>query len=124
MRLAVEEAAVVELPPLERRIGTISAIARIAPLIGLLGTLLALAKGLFTLGNEDSYANASQLASLFSEAIITTTSGIAIMIIALLAHHFLMGRIKAIVHDMEWSATILMEYLLSDASNEDESSKT
>ena len=42
MRFHVQEAAVVELPALERRIGAIGAIAQVAPLAGLLGTVLGM----------------------------------------------------------------------------------
>src|SRR3982750_344366 len=42
MRFYVQEAAVVELPALERRLGSIAAIAQVAPLVGLLGTLLGM----------------------------------------------------------------------------------
>src|SRR5271167_684955 len=42
MRFYVQEAAVVELPALERRIGAIGAIAQVAPLLGLLGTVLGM----------------------------------------------------------------------------------
>src|SRR5579871_1518112 len=42
MRFAVQEAALVEIPSLERRLGTIAAIAQVAPLVGLLGTLLGM----------------------------------------------------------------------------------
>ena len=40
MRFHVQEAAVVELPALERRLGFLAAIAQVAPLVGLLGTVL------------------------------------------------------------------------------------
>lgn len=42
MRLAVQEAALIEIPVLERRLGSIAAIAQVAPLVGLLGTLLGM----------------------------------------------------------------------------------
>src|SRR5271157_6471426 len=42
MRFQVQEAAVVELRALERRIGAIGAIAQVAPLLGLLGTVLGM----------------------------------------------------------------------------------
>src|ERR1019366_9207987 len=42
MRFHVQEAAVVELPALERRIGAVAAIAQVAPLVGLLGTVLGM----------------------------------------------------------------------------------
>src|SRR3954465_13863420 len=38
MRFAVQEAAVVEIPVLERRLRFVAAIAQISPLVGLLGT--------------------------------------------------------------------------------------
>src|SRR3954464_8801945 len=42
MRFYVQEAAVVELPALERRLGAIAAIAQVAPLVGLLGTIMGM----------------------------------------------------------------------------------
>ena len=42
MRFHVQEAAVVELPAIERRLGSIAAIAQVAPLVGLLGTILGM----------------------------------------------------------------------------------
>src|SRR5438094_443089 len=40
LRFHVQEAGIVELPVLERRLGSIAAIAQVAPLVGLLGTVL------------------------------------------------------------------------------------
>src|SRR4051812_49255638 len=40
MRFHVQATAVIELPAIERRLGSIAAIAQVAPLVGLLGTLL------------------------------------------------------------------------------------
>ena len=42
IRFYVQEAALVELPALERRLGSIAAIAQIAPMVGLLGTILGM----------------------------------------------------------------------------------
>src|SRR6266700_7236184 len=40
MRFHVQEAAVVELPVLERRLGSSAALVQVTPLVGLLGTVL------------------------------------------------------------------------------------
>ena len=61
MRFHVQEAAVVELPALERRIGAIGAIAQVAPLLGLLGTVLGM-MATFSAFQRD-YATASALAT-------------------------------------------------------------
>src|SRR5258708_6187300 len=44
MRFAVQEAALVEIPVLERRIGALAAVAQIWPLFGLRGTPLGLSR--------------------------------------------------------------------------------
>ncbi|MEO6244292.1 MAG: MotA/TolQ/ExbB proton channel family protein, partial [Opitutaceae bacterium] len=43
MRFHVQEAGIVEVPALERRLGAIAAIAQVAPLVGLLGTVIGMA---------------------------------------------------------------------------------
>src|SRR6202453_3509288 len=109
MRFHVQEAAVVELPALERRIGAIGAIAQVAPLLGLLGTVLGMI-ATFAAFQRD-YATASVLARGMWQALLCTAGGILIAIPAHLALHFLNGRVRAIVRDMEWSGNEIMKYL-------------
>src|ERR1700722_5374263 len=112
MRFHVQEAAVVELPALERRIGAIGAIAQVAPLLGLLGTVL----GLITTFSafQHDYATASALAKGMWEALFSTAGGLMLAITAHLALHFLNGRVRAIVRDMEWSGNEIMKYLITE----------
>ena len=49
IRSAIQSAAIVEIPILERRIGTIAALAKVAPLLGFLGTLIAALQALYLL---------------------------------------------------------------------------
>lgn len=109
MRFHVQEAAVVELPALERRIGAIGAIAQVAPLVGLLGTVLGMITT-FAAFQRD-YATASVLASGMWQALLCTAGGIMLAIPAHLALHFLHGRVRAIVREMEWSGNEIMKYL-------------
>jgi biopolymer transport protein ExbB len=109
MRFHVQEAAVVELPALERRIGAIGAIAQVAPLLGLLGTVLGMIST-FAAFQRD-YATASALAKGMWEALFCTAAGLMLAITAHLALHFLNGRVRAIVRDMEWSGNEIMKYL-------------
>jgi biopolymer transport protein ExbB len=109
MRFHVQEAAVVELPALERRIGAIGAIAQVAPLVGLLGTAIGM---ITTFGAfQHDYATASVLARGMWQALLCTAGGIMLAIPAHLALHFLNGRVRAIVRDMEWSGNEIMKYL-------------
>jgi biopolymer transport protein ExbB len=112
MRFHVQEAAVVELPALERRIGAIGAIAQVAPLLGLLGTVLGM-MATFSAFQRD-YATAGALAHGMWEALLCTAAGIMLAIPAHLAVHYLNGRVRAIVRDMEWSGNEIMKYLTTE----------
>ena len=102
MRFAVQEAALAELPILERRINALAAIAQIAPLLGLLGTLLGMIKTFWLFDQGGNYATPAVLAHGMWEALLTAATGLVVAIPAHLGRHFLAGRVRAMVHDMEW----------------------
>ena len=109
IRSAIQSAAIVEIPTLERRIGTIAALAKVAPLLGFLGTLIAAFQALYSL--ESFNGDSGVLSRLLAEALITSASGLAISVMAMLAYHFLSGRVRALVHDFEWVGHDIHEFL-------------
>jgi biopolymer transport protein ExbB len=112
MRFHVQEAAIVELPALERRLGSIATIAQVAPLVGLLGTVLGMATTF--LAFERDYMSASALATGMWQALLCTAGSLILAIPAHVAHHFLSGRVRSIVRDVEWSGNEIMRYLQND----------
>ena len=114
LRFAVQEAALTELPLLERRIGALAAIAQIAPLLGLLGTLLGMIRTFWLFNQSGNYATPAVLSGGMWEALLTAATALAIAIPVHLARHFLHGRVRALVHDMEWVGNELMRYLLRE----------
>ena len=111
IRSAVQAAALIQIPNLERRIGSIGAIARISPLLGLLGTVVGMIQTFYELQVHGAYAHVGVLAGGIRQALITTASGLAIAIMATLAYHFLSSRVRAMIHEMEWAANDIMEFL-------------
>jgi biopolymer transport protein ExbB len=109
IRAAIQVASIVEIPVLERRIGTIAVIARIAPLLGFLGTLIAALQALYQL--EASSGDSGEFSRLLAGALITSASGLAIAVMATLAHHFLAGRVRALVYEFEWVGHTILEFL-------------
>jgi biopolymer transport protein ExbB len=112
MRFHVQEAAIVELPGLERRIGALAAVAQVAPLVGLLGAVLGMIATF--LAFERDYATASALAHGMWQALLSAAAGLLVAIPAHLGRHFLNGRVRAVVGDMEWSGNEIMRYLLTE----------
>ena len=108
IRSAIQSAAIVEIPSLERRIGTIAALARVAPLLGFLGTIIAALQALYSL--ESFNGDSGVLSRLLAQALITSASGLAIAVMAMLAYHFLSGRVRALVHDFEWVGHDIHEF--------------
>lgn len=114
LRYAVQEAALTEIPAMERRIGTLAAIAQVAPLLGLLGTLLGMIKTFWLFNQTGNYATPAVLSGGMNEALLTAAAGLAVAIPVHLGRHFLSGRVRSLVHDMEWVGNDLMRYLQRD----------
>jgi len=118
MRFAVQEAALAEIPALERRVGALAAIAQIAPLLGLLGTLLGLIRTFWLFEQGGNYATPAVLAGGMWEALLTAAAGLAVAVPAHVGRHFLQGRVRALVHDMEWVGNETMRFLLRDVGGQ------
>lgn len=116
MENAAKEAALVEIPGLERRIGSIAAIAKIGPLLGLLGTVLGIMEafsGIGAVSGSTGYPTFGEFLGGLGQALLTTAFGLVIGIMASAAHYFLNSRVKALVHDMEFVAHSLIEFILA-----------
>ncbi len=108
---ALEEAVLKELPRLERFLSTLSVLAAIAPLIGLLGTVTGMIhtfQGITVFGTSDP----RMMSAGISEALITTQGGLAVAIPVMLAHHFFDRRVEKIVADMEEKGTSFITLIL------------
>lgn len=114
LRHAVQEAAIVEVPALERRLGSLAAVAQVAPLVGLLGTVLGLMTTFQAFMKGGQYATAHALAGGMWQALIAVAGSLLLAIPTHLAYHFLSGRVRAVVRDVEWAANEIMQYLISE----------
>jgi biopolymer transport protein ExbB len=112
IRGAIQGAAIIQIPALERRVGSMAAIARVAPLLGLLGTVLGMVDALFGIHAGGAYANMGTVSGGFASALISTAFGLAIAAMAQLAFHFLSGRVRALVSDMEYAGHEITQSLL------------
>lgn len=95
---------------LERYLNSLGTIAAIAPLLGLLGTVIGMVK-VFTAITVHGVGNPGVLAGGISEALITTAAGLSVAIPALIGYRFLRGRVEELVVFMEQEAMLLIEAL-------------
>src|SRR5688572_31443614 len=105
VREALEQAGLVEVPPLEEKLNLLATIAQIAPLMGLLGTALGFIKIFSALQAKGSQAHIEHFAGGIWEALISTAAGLALAIPCYAAYNYLVSRVNAIVLDMEKAST-------------------
>jgi len=107
VREAVEEAGLTEVPRLEERLNLLATIAQIAPLLGLLGTILGFMDMFRQLQKDGLYAHISgpnSLAEGIWTALICAAAGIAVAIPVHAGYNYLVSRINKIALDMEGAA--------------------
>jgi len=108
MKESIEEAASHVVHDLERFLNPLGTVAAITPLLGLLGTVIGMIK-VFTEIMVQGTGNANILAGGISEALITTASGLAVAIPALIFHRYFQRRIDTLVVTMEQESIKLIE---------------
>lgn len=111
VREALEEAGLVEVPRLEERLNLLATIAQIAPIMGLLGTVLGFIEVFRVLQLEGVSAPASQLAGGVWQALVCTAAGLAISVPCYAGYNYLVNRVNLIVIEMEKSSTEVLNLL-------------
>ena len=100
LELKLDEAILRELPSIESGINIIKIFAAIAPLLGLLGTVLGMIatfQQITLFGTGDPRLMAGSI----SMALVTTAQGIIAALPLLLTHSIVAGRAKSIVHILD-----------------------
>jgi len=101
VRDALEEAGLLEVPRLEEKLGLMATIAQIAPLVGLLGTVLGFLTVFQRLQEQGAYATSNLLAGGIWESLLSMAAGLAVAIPTYAGYNYLVNRVNSIVLDME-----------------------
>ena len=104
VREAVEEAGLTEVPLLEDKLNLLATIAQIAPLLGLLGTIIGFIRAFMEIQSDGLYAHIGSLSRGIWEALICAAAGIAVAIPIHAGYNYLVSRVSKIVMDMERAA--------------------
>jgi biopolymer transport protein ExbB len=117
VREAVEEAGLAEVPLLEEKLNLLATIAQIAPLLGLLGTIVGFMEIFGQLQAAGLYAHFELLAHGIWKALICAGAGIAVAIPAYAGYNYLVSRINKIVLDMERAASEIVNIVTENGGN-------
>jgi len=108
VRDALEEAGLLEVPRLEDKLNLLATIAQIAPLMGLLGTVMGFMRMFLQLQREGTFATPDRLAGGIWGALISMAAGLAVAIPTYAGYNYLVNRVNSIVLDMEKASTEIL----------------
>lgn len=100
LRAAIEEAGQQEVARLHRATDSVGLIASIAPMLGLLGTVVGMVGAFDTLHSSEGFPKPADLAGDISVALITTVLGLIVAIPATAAYSHLRNRVDALTNDV------------------------
>jgi biopolymer transport protein ExbB len=114
IREAIEDAAVGEIPQLEKNLHALATMAHISPLLGLLGTVTGMVKAFQVIEQKATAmqpVNPKDLAGGIWEALLTTVFGLCVAIPTYVAYNYFTNRVNSFILEMEKSATDLVNLL-------------
>lgn len=97
---ALDDAALDEIPRIERYINILGTLAYILPLLGFLGTVLGMLNA-FEIIRDSQYFTAGAIGGPIAMALITTAAGLTGAIPCHIAYNYLVKRVESMVFDME-----------------------
>ena len=107
IRRAINDAVLVELPLLESHINVLGTIAKAAPLLGLLGTVIGMQE---TFAAMRSSMALNDLSGGISAALMTTSAGLVLAIPCLIAYNYLVARVETFCIEMEKASSEILYF--------------
>jgi biopolymer transport protein ExbB len=105
----LEEVLMRQVPLLDQSLWLLDTTVTLAPLLGLLGTIIGMFHAFQFMGN--AAGNAFEITGSVGEALIATACGLVIAVIGLVAFNGLHARVRYLVHQMQTLRTMLVNRL-------------
>jgi biopolymer transport protein ExbB len=96
---------------LNQRIAYLADIGTIAPMIGLLGTVIGIVRSFGVIAIDAAATRPTMLAQGIGEALIATAAGLLVGIPAMAAYSYFRGRVHALISELETASTQLLAQL-------------
>jgi len=97
----VQDAGQLEIPKLEKHLAVLQSVAYIAPLIGLLGSVLGLIDTFVQINAVGGFATVAEISKGVYEALITSAAGLMVAIPSFVFYSHLKAHARSLMHDME-----------------------
>ena len=111
---AMEISGLIEVAQLEKNAKLLSIIAHVAPLIGLLGTVLGFIQAFAEMrmsGLVD--ISATRIGEAMEYALVTTAAGLVVAIPSILAYNYIVSRIEGFVLEIQTTSSEIVDLLVN-----------
>ncbi len=110
---SIEEATMLEVPMLERNLVSMSTIASIGTMVGLLGTVIGMIRSFNAMAKAGGQPDAIQLSLGISEALINTAGGLLAGIGGIVAYNFFVTKIDNFTYMIDEASYSIIQSLAS-----------
>jgi biopolymer transport protein ExbB len=110
IRETIEDVGLIEVPRLEKNLVPLATIAHVAPLVGLLGTVIGMIRCFQTIMEKGQPVLPGDISAGIWQALLCTAGGLIIAVPSFIAYNYLVSRVDGIVLDMEKCATEMVNY--------------
>lgn len=110
VKQAIIDANMVEVPKLERKLNLLLTIGFIAPLLGMLGTVLGIMRAFQTIYSKSVYLSATDLSGDISMAMVCMVGGLCLSIPCYVVYNYLTSRVVTMTLDMEKAAADIIHF--------------
>ena len=111
IQTAVDDASVSEISRMERRLVVVATVAQLAPLIGLLGTVIGMVKLVVAMQVQSGLVQSVDVMQSLMPALVSTAAGLMVAIPCYAAFNLLVVKIDRIVLDMERAGMEIIAFL-------------
>ncbi len=121
IKQAVDDAAVTEVPRLESHLPILATIAYIAPLLGLLGTVVGMSEAFLAIQAKQGISlTLADLSGGIYLALSTTAAGLCVAIPCHIAYNYLVTRVHHFCSDMEKASAEILYFFSHHRKGADE----
>ena len=105
-----------EVVDLKRNIRVLNGTATLAPLLGLLGTVVGMIQSFDALGGRVGTAKGEALAHGISLALVATAMGLAIAVVSVVAYYYLLNKVDVLVRELDDNAKKVIDLVSAEAT--------
>ena len=115
IRQAVDLDAAREVLDLRRNVRVLNGTATLAPLLGLLGTVVGMIQSFDAIGGKVGGGKSEALAQGISLALVSTAFGLGIAVVSVASYYYLLNRVDLLVRDLDDHTRKVIDLISAEA---------